>query len=84
MDLRGAKRLEGKGTPRGFELLIDGKWQPAGAEIKGPKTVLVSALNPADNAKIVGVRYLWKGCALPEVWLYSNAEIPAITFENKK
>lgn len=84
MDLRGAKRLEGKGTPRGFELLIDGKWQPAGAEIKGPKTVLVSALNPADNAKIEGVRYLWKGWALPEVWLYSNAEIPAITFENKK
>ena len=84
MDLRGAKRLEGKGEPRGFELFIDGKWQPADAKIKGERTVLVSAQNPSDNAKIEGVRYLWKGWARPDVWLYNEAEIPAITFENKR
>ena len=70
--------LEGKGTPRGFEVLVNGKWQQASAQLKGD-TVVVSA-----NADIQGVRYLWKNWAQPDVWLFSKNGIPAIPFYEVK
>ena len=70
--------LVGKGNPRGFEVLVDGKWQQASAQLKGDKVVVLA------DADIKGVRYLWKNWAQPDVWLFSKNGIPAIPFYEVK
>ena len=71
-------KLVGKGEPRGFELEIDGKWVEAIPEIRG-KRVFVAAPDGAGTP--TAVRYLWKPWAKPQVWLYSNTDLPAFPFE---
>ena len=81
-DLDGRK-LVGKGDPRGFEVKIAGEWKPAKAELVGKRVIV----NPADaekGAKIEGVRYLWKKWALPDVWLFNDQGLPALSFIAEK
>ena len=72
------RKLVGKGDGRGFEVLAGGKWIAAKAELCGNRVFV----NPADgsNAKIEGVRYLWKNWARPDVWLYNQDGLPALSF----
>ena len=77
------RKLVGKGSARGFELKLDGKWKPAAAELVG-NNVRVFPLPEDSSAKIGGVRYLWKNWALPDVWLYNDETLPAILFINEK
>ena len=66
-----------KGEARGFEVLTDGKWNPANAEFVKGKVVVKST----DNKTIDGVRYLWKNWTLPEACIYGSNDMPAIPFE---
>ena len=70
--------LSGRGEPRGFELKIKGKWVEAKAELRCKDKVFV--VSPDANAIPEGVRYLWKGWAKPDVWLYNLDGIPAFPF----
>ncbi len=80
-NLRGNK-LVGKGEARGFELKIGGAWKPAKAELAGKKVKVYPFVKP--EGKIEGVRYLWKAWALPEVWLYNDNNLPAMSFIHEK
>ena len=81
-DLDGRK-LVGKGDPRGFELKIDGEWKPAKAELAG-NAVKLSPTDSDKNKKIGGVRYLWKSWAQPDVWLFNQDGLPALSFISEK
>ncbi|MBR7105658.1 MAG: hypothetical protein IKC88_01595, partial [Opitutales bacterium] len=74
------KKLIGKGEPQGFVVRVGKKWTPAKAEFVGDK-VKVSSLN---GKEISGVRYLWKDWARPNVWLFSEDGLPAVSFTNEK
>ncbi len=73
--------IEGRGNPRGFEVLVNGKWQkPSASKIEDGKVVLYS-----PNAySIDGVRYLWKSWAQPDVWIYGSNGLPAVSFKHLK
>lgn len=73
--------IEGRGNPRGFEVLVNGEWlKPSGAKIENGKVVLYS-----PNAySIDGVRYLWKSWAQPDVWIFDSNGLPAVSFKHLK
>ncbi len=68
-----------RGDIRGFEVLIDGKWCKALAQLNGNRIVVKSI----DGKKVSGVRYLWKSWARPDVCLFNNDGLPLSTFEVK-
>ena len=73
--------LAEKGEPRGFEILVGGKWRKApSVKLENSKVVVKSA----DGAEIEGVRYLWKAWAKPDIWLYNKDGLPAFSFTHKK
>ena len=74
-------KLEMRGEPRGFEVLVDGKWRTANAKLHGNS---VSIFAPDKNAKVSGVRYLYKNWAKPDVCLYDDGGLPAYPFEDLK
>jgi len=75
-------KLVGKGEAKGFELLVGGKWvAAASAQILGADKVVVKA---PEGAAVEGVRYLWKNWARPEVWLYNQDGLPAVSFTSLK
>ena len=76
------QKLIGKGEPRGFELKINGEWKPAKAELVGKKVKVMADDN--SNAKVEGVRYLWKNWSMPDVWLFNQDNLPALSFTHSK
>lgn len=75
-------KLEGRGDAKGFEVLVSGKWAAAAsAQIQGADKVVVKA---PEGAVVQGVRYLWKNWALPEVWLFNQDGLPAVSFTSLK
>ena len=77
LDAFGGK-LVAKGEPRGFELKIDGKWVEGKPELR-KNGVFVAAAD--SSTKPEGVRYLWKGWAKPDVWIYNSQNTPLFTFK---
>lgn len=75
-------KLTTKGEPRGFELKINGKWEKGIPEVKGARKVVVRRIS--NDGKIEGVRYLWKNWASPDVWLYNDDSLPALSFINER
>ena len=69
-----------KGEPRGFEVLEDGKWQPAAASLENGAVVVKSK----NGKPVSGVHYLWKSWVSPEASLFSKDGLPAIPFEKLK
>ena len=69
-----------KGEPRGFEVLVDGKWQPAKAALENGAVVVKSS----DGKQIAGVRYLWHNWISPDACLFNKQGLPAIPFEKLK
>jgi len=74
------RKLTGKGEPRGFEILVDGKWQKANLALNGESVVVKST----NDKTIAGVRYLWKSWTSPDAWLFNGDGIPAIPFSTSK
>ncbi len=70
------KKLVAKGEARGFEVLVDDKWIPAKAELKGN---IVKVKSP-NGKKIKSVRYLWMSWTKPHVWLFNEDGLPALPF----
>ncbi len=81
-DLDG-RSLVGKGDPRGFEVKIGGEWKKANAELVG-KRVIVNPVEKVKGEQIEGVRYLWENWALPNVWLFNDKGLPALSFIHEK
>ena len=75
------KKLNGRGTPRGFEVKSGAEWIPAKAELRGNIVVLRAAV---PGKKIDGVRYLWKNSAAADAWLFNEDGLPAFPFANLK
>lgn len=74
-------KLAFKGNPRGFEVLADGKWiEPSSIKIHGKTLVLSTS---SKNAKLSGVRYLYKPWAKPDVSLYDETGLPAYPFSTQ-
>ena len=74
------RKLAGKGEPRGFEVLVDGKWVEAAPVLDGKTVVLKSP----DGGAVRGVRYLWTAWAQPNVWLFNQDGLPAFSFIDEK
>lgn len=72
--------LELKGNIRGFDVYANGKWQKAEASFNNGKVVVKSV----DGSDVVGVRYLWKNWAKPDVCIYNKDGLPANPFINLK
>ncbi len=74
--------LVAKGEPRGFEILLkSGKWIPAKARFVRHYVVVENPDRDSEE-EIIGVRYLWKNWALPEVWLFNKDGLPLNSFED--
>ena len=74
------QKLVGKGSPQGFVVKVGKDWKPAKGELMGDKVkVSIDA-----NDEISGVRYLWLSWARPNVWLYNESGLPALSFTNEK
>lgn len=69
-----------KGEPRGFEVLVEGEWQPATASLENGVVVVKSK----SGEPVRGVHYLWKNWVSPEASLFSKDGLPAIPFEKLK
>ena len=76
------RKLVGKGDPRGFEVLVGDKWEPAKVEMLG-RRVLVKPVS-GNVADVQGVRYLWKSWAQPDVWLFNGDGLPVFSFTHLK
>lgn len=74
-------KLQTRGELRGFEVLADGKWIAAKANLRGN---YISVYTPDKKAKVSGVRYLYKNWAKPDVCLYDDKGFPAYPFEDVK
>jgi len=75
-----SRKLEGRGEPRGFEVLCGEKWVAVKPVLKGSKVILRSP----DGAEISGVRYLWTAWAQPDAWLFNQDGLPAFSFTHQK
>ena len=76
------KGLNLNGSPRGFEVLVGGKWTPASARLIAKNRLEISAAE--KGAKVEGVRYGWKCWAKPDVCLFGSNGMPAYPFTNAK
>ncbi|MBO5254208.1 MAG: hypothetical protein J6B07_00095 [Opitutales bacterium] len=74
------RKLTGKGDARGFEILVDGKWQKANVILSGENVIA----KVADDKTIAGVRYLWNNWISPQAWLFNGDGIPVIPFSTSK
>ncbi len=70
------------GALRGFEVLVNGAWQEASVEKISKDELKVSAKNTGDT--VLGVRYLWKNWAQPDVCIFNMDGLPAMPFRNLK
>ena len=88
-----------KGELRGFEVLVDGKWQPAKAifttkkntakSFKGTKTKNWGSANRIsvegkNGGKVDGVRYLWKGWTMPDACVFNKDGLPLLPFQKTR
>ena len=84
-----------KGELRGFEVLVNSKWQPAKATIftknntakntKGFKGKNWGSANRIsvegkNGGKVDGVRYLWKGWTMPDACVFNKDGLPLLPF----
>jgi len=74
----GGRKMLVKGELRGFEVCVNGKWVGAKAEGVGNDSFKISS---ADGAAIEGVRYLWKPWAQPDVCIFNEDGLPAMSFK---
>lgn len=74
------RKLVLDGKARGFEVLVNGKWENAIASFSNGD-VVVKSKNGSD---ISGVRYLWGNWVGTEVCLFNEDGLPAFTFTNLK
>jgi len=77
------RKLVEKGEPRGFEVLIGGKWIDAIETTFDAKKNTISIKAP-DSKEIEGIRYLGKHWSQPDVYIYSEDELPLLPFIDKK
>jgi len=77
------RKLIEKGEPRGFEVLIDGKWIDAIETTFDAKKKTISIKSP-DSKEVKGVRYLGKHWSQPDVYIYSEDDLPMLPFIDKK
>lgn len=72
------KKLECKGKPRGFEILVGKKWiKPKKAEFKDNAVVLTDP--KACDAKTV--RYLWESWCGDDVCIFADDGLPAMPYK---
>ncbi len=74
------RKLIGKGSPRGFEILVKGKWVYANAQLKENFVIVKSS----NGEEIKAIRYLCQKWTLPLVWLFNEDGMPAIPFSKIK
>lgn len=74
------KKLECRGEPRGFEILVNDKWVKPNINFVNNTVVLKTE----TGERIDGVRYLWKIWAQPDVCIYGENNLPALPFEHKR
>jgi len=74
------RKLVWNGEPRGFEVRAGGKWLAAKPELKGTQLVFA----PVGGKPVDGIRYLWKDWALPDVCLYNDKGLPAVSFIDER
>ncbi len=70
------RKFAPKGEPRGFEILVGGKWVSAKPQLSRNSVIIKSS----NGEKVEGVRYLWKNWARPDVWLFDSEGMPALSF----
>ena len=73
-------KLKTVGEPRGFQIKVDDNWKDVQPVLNKDVVELVSN----GGKKIQGVRYLWKNWARPDVWLFNEDGLPALSFINEK
>ena len=71
-------KLEGRGTPRGFQLKFGEEWVDAVPTLRADGTVFVAS--PSGKGRPDAVHYLWKGWDKPDVWLYDAQGVPVSSF----
>lgn len=71
-------KLEGRGTPRGFQLKFGADWVDAVPELRADGTVFVAS--PVGKGRPEAVHYLWKGWDKPDVWLYDAQGVPLSSY----
>jgi len=72
----GGRNLVFKGEPKGFEVLVGGKWVEGMAKLKNGKLTVCSK----DGAQIEGVRYAYAAYAKDIVSLFNEDGLPAAPF----
>ena len=80
--IKAQKKLVFKGEARGFEILVNGKWEKPNSVTLDGKTLVLSA--SANDVKISGVRYLYEPFAKPNVSIFDNTGLPLSPFLTQK